>query len=92
MLAYLLTWNIQKLKPDETSMKVLQNVKPQVESLMNTTYETFEAVEYTTQVVAGTNYVIKVHVGNGQHLSVKVFRPLPCNGDELEVADVTALD
>lgn len=40
-------------------------VKPQLEEKTNETYEEFKVVEYKTQVVAGTNYYIKVRV---QHL------------------------
>lgn len=37
-------------------------VKPQLESKTNRTYEEFKVVQYKTQVVAGTNYYIKVRV------------------------------
>ncbi len=76
---------------DDTCRQVLADVKSKVEGKMNATYTTFEVVNYTTQVVAGTNFVIKAHVGDNKHLAVKVFRPLPCNGTELEVTDVQVL-
>jgi len=76
---------------DDTCREIVTSVKPKVETQMNSTFTTFEPVSYTTQVVAGTNFVIKVHVGDGKHLSVKVFRPLPCNGTELEVTEVLTL-
>uniref|UniRef100_A0A8C8AG06 Cystatin domain-containing protein n=1 Tax=Otus sunia TaxID=257818 RepID=A0A8C8AG06_9STRI len=39
---------------------VVTNVKPQFESRVNRTYGIFQAIVYRTQVVAGTNYFIKV--------------------------------
>lgn len=39
----------------------------------------FEAIEYRSQVVAGTNYLITVNYGNpdGFRAEIKVFVPLP---------------
>ena len=41
--------------------------------------DTFETVSYASQVVAGTNYFVKVLVNktNDTHIHVRVFRPLP---------------
>lgn len=38
-------------------------------------------VKITTQVVAGTNYQVKYHVGGTQYVHAKIFRPLPCYND-----------
>ena len=75
---------------DEVTQMV-NSLRNQIESHMNAQYEVFEAVSYTSQVVAGTNFVVKVHVGNDQHISAKIFRPLPHAGTELQVSDVHAL-
>ncbi len=48
----------------------------------------FTAVSYTTQVVAGTNYKIKVKTDT-DHVHIKVFKPLPCNGTEEELTEYT---
>ena len=76
---------------DEQSRQILEQVKDQVFAQMNATYETFEVVEYTTQVVAGTNYTITVNVGDDKRIKVKVFKPLPCNGTELSVSECSEL-
>ena len=53
-------------------------MKPKAETALGATFATFDAVKYTTQVVAGTNYKIKVNVGDGKFVHIKVYVPLPC--------------
>lgn len=40
------------------------------------------------QVVAGTNFVFTVHVGDNKHVLVKAFRPLPHTKEPMEVTEV----
>ena len=67
---------------DDTAKAIATEMKPKVEQALGTTFSQFEAVSFTTQVVAGTNYKIKVKVGNEKYVHIKVFVPLPCNGTE----------
>ena len=60
--------------------KIANDLKKQVEEKRNTTFSTFEAVKYTTQVVAGVMYRIKVKVGDDQYLHLKVLKNLPNKG------------
>ena len=69
--------------PTEEIKKIVEEIKPKIEAEMNATYSIFEPVCFTSQVVAGTNYKIKVKVGDNKYLHIKVFRALPCNGGEL---------
>ncbi len=48
-----------------------------------------EVIDYKTQVVAGTNYLIHAKLGNGQHVDIKVYEKLPCDGSETTVTSVT---
>ena len=67
-------------KDANDEVKVLaKEFKPEVEKALGATYSVFEAVKYVTQVVAGTNYKIKVKVGDNQYVHIKVFVPLACN-------------
>ena len=54
-----------------------RNMKEKVQEQLGASYETFDAVLYTTQVVAGTNYLIKVKVGDEKYVHIKIYVPLP---------------
>ena len=57
-------------------VEVLAQVKAEVEAKENSSFQVFEAVTFTSQVVAGTNFLIKVKYDGG-YMHVKVHRPLP---------------
>ncbi|XP_062984966.1 cystatin-A [Elgaria multicarinata webbii] len=59
------------------TQQLAQEVKAQVEEKEGKSFEVFIAVEFKTQMVAGTNYFIKVHVGNEEYLHVRIFKSLP---------------
>ena len=70
---------------DDTAKAIATEMKPKVEQALGTTFSQFEAVSFTTQVVAGTNYKIKVKVGDGKYVHIKVFVPLACNSTTNEL-------
>ena len=74
---------------DDTVIAICNEVKSHVENHIGQTYQTFEPVSYKTQVVAGTNYLIKVRTDN-DFVHIKVHKPLPCNGTDLKVMTATA--
>ncbi|XP_019371625.1 PREDICTED: cystatin-A [Gavialis gangeticus] len=59
------------------TQRIAEEVKSQVEEKEGKNFDVFAAVEFKTQVVAGMNYFIKVHVGNDEFLHLRVFRSLP---------------
>lgn len=78
-------------KPVDDSVKQVANeIKPKVEAALNSKYTVYEPVSYKTQVVAGTNFIIKVKVDGDKYIHIKVFRPLPCNGTQLELLEQSA--
>ena len=71
---------------DEVKAMALE-VKAQTEQKLGATYPEFEAVKYKTQVVAGTNYLIKVKVGPEEYVHIKVWKKLPCYGGAKELTE-----
>ncbi|XP_005038597.1 PREDICTED: cystatin-B-like [Ficedula albicollis] len=60
-------------------------VKSQLEEKEGKTFDVFTAVEFKTQLVAGTNYFIKVHVGNEEFMHLRVFKSLPHENEQLSL-------
>ena len=76
---------IRDADEDETAMFV--SLKGEVEGRTSEQYSEFEIVGCTSQVVAGTNFWVKVRTNNG-HVHVKIFRPLPHTGQPATVNEV----
>jgi cystatin-A/B len=74
---------------DDTVVAICNEVKSKVENHLGQNFQTFEPVHYKTQVVAGTNYLIKVRT-DSDFVHVKVHKPLPHNGTELSVMEASA--
>ena len=65
------------LECDKEVKTMALNMKERVENTLGETFNRFEPILYTTQVVAGTNYNIKVHVGDEKFVHIKIHVPLP---------------
>ena len=52
---------------------ILEAIRPAVEEKLGATFTLFEGVEFSTQVVAGINYLVKVNVGDNEVVHVKVI-------------------
>ncbi|KAJ1112554.1 hypothetical protein NDU88_000816 [Pleurodeles waltl] len=66
------------VKPATPEVQELcDQLKADAEKHSGENYDEFVAVEYKTQVVAGTNYFIKVRVGSESYIHLRVHQPLP---------------
>ncbi|XP_061494089.1 cystatin-B-like [Rhineura floridana] len=69
---------ISDAKPSTPDVQQLADqMKSHIEQKENKIYPVFNAVEFKTQVVAGTNYFIKVDIGQGKYMHLRVLKPLP---------------
>ena len=77
-------------KTDAEGLAFISGFKGIAEAHSHAEYHTFEPVSYTTQVVAGTVYKSKVHVGGGHYIHIKVFQPLPHTGEACSIMEHSA--
>ncbi|XP_069705995.1 cystatin-A5-like [Phaenicophaeus curvirostris] len=65
--------------------EIAKKVKPQLEKAASRTYGIFLAVLYRSQAVVGTNYLIKVEVGDEDYVHMLVYQAPPerSHGPEL---------
>jgi len=54
-------------------------LKGDIEAQAGGVFETFDPVSYSSQVVAGTNYFVKIDVGSS-HIHARIYKPLPHTG------------
>uniref|UniRef100_A0A8C6T2Z5 Cystatin-B n=1 Tax=Neogobius melanostomus TaxID=47308 RepID=A0A8C6T2Z5_9GOBI len=71
---------------DPEVQNICDSVKSKVEEKTGKKYDTFQVKSYKTQVVAGTNYFVKVHVGGEDHVHLRIHKGLPHTGGELKVS------
>ena len=68
--------------------KMVEELKASVEEKKNAKYTTFEAVKFTTQVVNGVIYRIKVKVGENEYIHIKALKNLPAQGGKVVLRNV----
>lgn len=57
--------------------EIANKVKGAVEAKLASQYAEYVVTQVATQVVAGTNFFMKVNVGGGHFIHIRVFRGLP---------------
>ena len=77
----------EKEATDEVK-KMAEELKSAVEEKKNKKYSTFEAVKFTTQVVNGIMYRIKVKVGENEYIHLKALKDLPAKGGKVVLRNV----
>ncbi|XP_032047359.1 leukocyte cysteine proteinase inhibitor 1-like [Aythya fuligula] len=56
---------------------IVDQVKAEYERRENRTFDIFQAIVYRDQLVAGTNYFIKVQISDTSYAHLRVFQALP---------------
>ncbi len=73
---------------NETVIQICNEVKESIENSLNAKYNVFEPVKYKSQVVAGTNYKVKIKVDEG-YVHAKIHQALSCNGGNVNIMEVS---
>ncbi|KAK6986206.1 cystatin-B [Biomphalaria glabrata] len=56
---------------------IVKEIQSELESKANKSFPVFKAISFRSQVVAGTNFFVKIQVGDKEYLHARIFRPLP---------------
>jgi len=63
------------VKPADPQVQELVNsLKDDIVKELGGSLGEVEVTHYKTQVVAGTNYFVRVHVGEGRHLHLRIYK------------------
>lgn len=66
---------VGQVRPVDAEVSALvDRVRSEIESKASRTFAEWKPVSYATQVVAGTNYFVKIYVGNGEYIHVRIWR------------------
>lgn len=65
--------------------ELINQVNEAVQEQENFPLAPYDAISFISQIVAGTNYIVKVQVNTDEFIHIRIFQPLPGNGQpELE--------
>ena len=78
----------EKEATDEVK-KMVEELKASVEEKRNTKYTTFEAAKFSTQVVNGIMYRIKIKVGEDEYIHIRALKSLPAQGGKVTLTNVS---
>lgn len=62
-------------KPADAEVQaVCDLVRADLEGKLNRKFDTFAAILVASQVVAGINYFVKIHLGNDEYLHARIYK------------------
>lgn len=62
--------------------QICDAVRQDLENKAGRKFTTYKALEVASQVVNGTNYFVKIDVGDNEFLHARIHQPLACYGTE----------
>ncbi|UXI19794.1 hypothetical protein NH340_JMT05738 [Sarcoptes scabiei] len=74
---------------DDKLKQIISKLRPKIETKLGRTLELLEPIRYRSQIVAGTNYFVKCHLGQNECIHLLVYEPLPCYGGEPELIGIS---
>ena len=74
---------------NEQVRAIALQMKGSIEAKLGMSFSNYQPTGYQTQVVAGTNYRIKITVDGKMHVCADIYEPLPGSGDNLSLSDAS---
>jgi len=62
---------------DQETHDICDSVRGELEGRVGKPFQEYTAILVSKQLVAGTNFFVKIHIGGGDHVHARIFRPLP---------------
>ncbi|CAF0927925.1 unnamed protein product [Brachionus calyciflorus] len=69
---------------DESIQSLVDQIASQISAHTGSNFPRLTAVSYKSQVVAGTNYFVKIDAGE-EHIHARIFQGLPHTGSVVEL-------
>ncbi|KAK3582043.1 hypothetical protein CHS0354_025649 [Potamilus streckersoni] len=67
----------EEMKPTEKVHSMIAEFREEIEQKTGKNFAEFEALKFASQLVAGTNYFIKIKVGPSECIHVRLYEALP---------------
>ncbi|KAL3882918.1 hypothetical protein ACJMK2_029220 [Sinanodonta woodiana] len=77
-----------EMEPNEKVHSMIAELQDEIEKRTGKNYAAFTALKYASQLVAGTNYFIKIKVGPSECIHVRLYEPLPHTHKPVELSAV----
>jgi cystatin-A/B len=79
----------QSTNPADQSIRdLLAECKPEFQTKTNLKLDRYDPICYKTQVVAGTNYFVKVEVSENVFVHARIFKGLPHQGSSVSIHSI----
>jgi cystatin-A/B len=69
----------------EEIQKLIEEVRHDLEAKAGAPFSHYKAVSYKSQVVAGTNFFVKIQTDDNAYIHARIFRALPHANSSLSV-------